>query len=357
MSYEKKIKDLLGRLVAMSPEPPPYPEEMSVTSKQTTRRRRPALVFVGAAALVAALAVPVILLTMGQEPDAIATTTTQAVATTSTTVQPSTTTTMVPSTSTTSLPVPITWSGVVYLYQEPENSFVGSPALVPLILEVNGPLGGDTEFTQALAAVGDSLPEGFSNAIPADVVLQSMSSDGEVITADMSETFVDGAGGLLADYTMLNQLIYSLTHQGLEDLSVLFTVGGEPVETFGFEGLDLSSPVGRGDFLDHLHVINLTSPIVASDGEYQLSGFANVFEATVSVAVLDATGEVVHEEFVTTTCGTGCWGEFSTEIAADLIVPGESSIRVFTHSAEDGSVTDAITVPIPEGDVWELTIG
>ena len=50
MSYEKKIKDLLGRLVAMSPEPPPYPEETPMATSQPPRKRmHPVLVFAGAA--------------------------------------------------------------------------------------------------------------------------------------------------------------------------------------------------------------------------------------------------------------------------------------------------------------------
>jgi len=357
MSYEKKIKDLLGRLVAMSPEPPPYPEEMSVTSKETPRRPRPALVFVGAAALVAALAVPVILLSMGREPEVAATTTTQAVATTSTTAQPSTTVTTVPETTTT-IPVASQWSGTVFLYQAPENSFKADPALVPLTLRVTDPTGSlrpADAFTAALTALGAGLPEGFENAIPGDVAIVGVSSTESGATqADMNEAFLEGAGGLLADFTMLNQLIYTLTYAD-PDQEVLFTVNGAPVETFG-EGLDLTSPVGRTDFQEELALIYLTAP-VATDGEggYLVEGLANAFEASLWVQVLDAEGAVVHEEYVMALCGTGCWGEFSTTITADLIVPGESSIRALTYSAEDGSMTDAITIPVPDGDVWELT--
>jgi len=35
-----------------------------------------------------------------------------------------------------------------------------------------------------------------------------------VITLDMNEAFIEGAGGLLADFTMLNQLIYTASHFG-----------------------------------------------------------------------------------------------------------------------------------------------
>lgn len=360
MSRDEKIRDLMRRLMAMSPEPPPFPEEMTMARHEAdVKRANPILVFAAAVAAVAALAVPLFLFVGGGDPDAVATTTT-----TTSTIPPSTapgettTTTEPPATTTTTTAAPMVeeWSGVVYLYTEPADSFVGNPALVPLLVSIDGPFEEGVDFSRALGAGGLSLPEGFGNAIPSDVIVESTSTDGDVITADMSEAFVDGAGGLLADFTMLNQLIYTLTYDDHE-AQVVFTVGGEPVEAFGSEGLSLVDPVGRDAFLDQLHMINLTNTITETGEGYPVVGIANVFEATVSLAVLDGSGEVVHEDFVTATCGTGCWGEFAARIDPDLITPGESSIRVFVHSAEDGSVVEAITIPIPEGGIWILTPG
>ena len=362
MSYEKKMKDLLARLVSMSPEPPPYPEDIPMAEHKTPTRWSPALVFAGAALVVIALAVPLLLFTGGGEPEVIATTTTTTVPATSTSV-PATTTSTVPATTTTEPRSVSVWTGPMFVYQSPENSFLGNPALVPLIVEVidrRGVLTPEDHFTEALAGIAGTIPDTFGNSIPADVRIQNVSvseTESGLWLVDMNEAFLDGAGGLLADVTMLNQIIYTLTYQGLEDVQILFTVNDEPVVAYGSEGIDLSSPVGRDTFRDDLNLIFLTQALVESGGGYQVSGMANVFEATVSIAVLDGAGEVVHEEFVTATCGSGCWGEFSTTIPAERIVPGESAIRVFTYSPEDGSITDAITIPIPEADVWKLTIG
>lgn len=364
MSYEKKIKDLMGRLASMSPEPPPFPEETQMVRPETRRRTRPALAFAAAAALVALLAVPLLLFTGGEEPVGVGSTT--STSTTSTTLPATSTTVSVtsstsePVTTTTEQAMPVAWSGVVFLHQEPVDSFMGNPALVPVQIEVRSvsdQLTTDDAFTEALTTIGEDLPDGFSNSIPAEVSVSSLRTEGNTIVADMNEAFLAGAGGLLADMTMLNQIIYSLTWMN-EEASVLFTVNDEPVEAFGSDGLVLTDPVDRESFRDdHLHVINLTTPIVQQDdGRYLVEGIANVFEATVTIAVLDDGGAVVDERFVTATCGTGCWGEFSTGIDPDLIVPGQSSIRVFQHSAEDGSVVDAITVPIPEGVVWQFTV-
>jgi germination protein M len=359
MSYEKKIREMMDRLAAMSPEPPPYPEEMTTARPGRQRSRRPALAFATAAALVAILAIPLLLFTGGEAPMGADSTTTTVtapsttLATTSTTV-PETTSTTDGATDTTQAVLPV-WSQPVYLYQMPTDSFGNNPAMVPVWVEVS-PLDPDAAFTDALAAIGSDVGDSLHNAVPADVSIVSTRLEDDLWTVDVNAAFLDGAGGLLADMTMLNQLIYTIT---LPDsgTSVLFTVGGAPVEAFGSEGLVLTEPVDRESFReDHLHRINLTRPIVEHDGQYLIEGVANVFEATVAIAVVDEFGDIIDDQFVDATCGSGCWGDFSAAVESALVVPGESSIRVFQYSAEDGSVVDAITVPIPPDGVWRFTI-
>jgi hypothetical protein len=322
------------------------------------------------AALVAAVLVPVILLTGGGDPAADGSTTTSVLPETSTSAQ--TATTVAPTTtttpgSTTTVPAETSWSGIVYVYQTPQDSFLGNPALVPIVLDLtdlSGQLVEGDQFTEALAALPTEMPElkhGLANAIPPEVQIVDLSTttvDGaEFWAADMNEAFLAGAGGLLADFTMLNQLIYTITHGEGADVGVLFSVGGQPVTAFGSEGLDLSQPVHRDDFLDQLAPIFLTEPITPIGDIYPVIGVANVFEASLTVQLLDGDEAVVHEEHLTATCGSGCWGEFGAEIASDLIVPGESSVRVLTFSAEDGSAQDVVTVPIPADGVWSITVG
>ena len=136
---DRKMKELADRLVAMSPEPPPYPEEVSVTQREDSKPR-PVLVFAGAALVVLLLAaIPLFLSRGGGEVDPVASSTTSTVPTTvttqpqaSTTVtseQPATTTT-VPATTTTTASVVEAEEAVLYAVQTPENSFTGNPALV-----------------------------------------------------------------------------------------------------------------------------------------------------------------------------------------------------------------------------------
>jgi hypothetical protein len=246
---------------------------------------------------------------------------------------------------------------------------LGNPALVPISVELTdqaGQLTASDPFTEALAALGPGMPElpagsELTNAVPSGVQIANLGittvGGSEVWAADMNQAFLDGAGGLLADYTMLNQLIYTITYGEETEAAVLFTVNGEPVTAFGSEGLDLSQPVDRETFRDELALIFLAQPVIQVGPTYRVFGISNTFEASLSVQVIDGDGEVVHEEPVTATCGSGCWGTFSAEIDPSLVTPGESSVRLLTYSAEDGSPTDVVTVPIPGGDVWAITIG
>lgn len=367
MSYEKKMRNLLGRLVAMSPEAPPYPEESPMAAKEPPRKRvHPALVFAGAAALVAALAVPVVLLTNDPPTAAVGSTTTTTTVGSTTTTQPSTTsttsqstTTTTSSTTTTGAPLGPSWRGTIYLFQTPDNSFLGNPALVPIevaVTDASSQLSGSDPFTVPLAAMGQDLPQGLENSVPGDVHVLSTGESSDTIVADMSEPFLEGAGGLLADVTMLNQIIYTLT-QDDPGKEVQFTVNGRPVEAFGSEGMVLSDPVNRDSFLTESALIFLTEPIMEVENVYVVSGRSNTFEAMLMIRVIDRDGNTIHEEPVQATSGSGTWGEFGVGVDSDLVTPGETSIQLFEYSAEDGSMVNVITVPIFEEDVWSSTLG
>jgi spore germination protein GerM len=358
------MKELVDRLVAMSPEPPPFPEEVSVTQREESSKMRPILVFAGAALVVLlAAGIPLLLAGGGGEVDPVATSTTSTVTTvpgTSTSAAPTTTAPVVSTTQ--AGPTTTTESGaemrtvLVFLTQTPENSFLGNPALVPFLATMPAASEDDDALVALRLLTTDQLflPEGFQNFIPAPVEVVSVTRSDQIVTVDMNAAFRDGAGGALADFTMLNQLIYT-AGDGEEVSEVLFTIGGKAVTAFGSEGLDLSQPVGRDAFLDQLNPVNLDSALSGSgDSPLAVTGFANVFEATVSLEVVDAGGNVVVEDFATATCGTGCWGAYGFQV--DYPFAGDETVRVFWHSAEDGSPSDVVSVPVAWGDeqVWDF---
>ncbi|MEX0796448.1 MAG: Gmad2 immunoglobulin-like domain-containing protein [Acidimicrobiia bacterium] len=350
-SDDQRMKDLTNRMVAMSPEPPPFPEEVTMTTPARKTTMKPLTVFAAAAVVVLlGFGIPFLLMNGGEPPVAGPDTTT----TTSTPVE-TTTTSGLSTTTTEAILVPGAGVGVpVFLFQSSENSFLDNPALVPFYLPVE--LAGDADDTDAVRAamnaLGDAdlvLPAGAMNAVPAGVealVVRRADGTDNALIIEMNEAFLDGAGGLLADFTMLNQLIYTATTlEGIEE--VHFIVNNEPIVAFGSEGLGLESSVNRETFQEgNLALIYLTEPVVADgDGTMQIVGISNTFEATVNLIVRNGAGEVVHETFTNATNGSGTWGEFEFTID-EALVDADSVIQVFEYSAEDGDPANVIKVPV-----------
>jgi len=77
-----------------------------------------------------------------------------------------------------------------------------------------------------------------------------------------------------------------------------------------------------------------------------VAGTADVFEATVSIRILDEDGQELASGFATATCGSGCRGRYSTEMFffVDRRQPG--TIEVFEASAEDGSQLFLVRIPV-----------
>jgi spore germination protein GerM len=361
------MKDLADRLVAMSPEPPPFPEEIIVTQPRGSRPS-PVLMFAGAAVVVLILAaIPLLLFRGGGSVEPIASTTTPTVPSTersepSVTSTTAATTTTLAEETTTTVPAQEMEGVVVFLVQEPENSFTGNPAVVPFFALAEA-VPGEPELAalRLLTADGMSLPPGFMSMIPGEVEVLGVERDPEDhwITIDMNRAFLDGAGGLLADVTMLNQLIFTVTSEG-GFTEVLFTVEGQPVTQYGTEGLVLTGPVGRDSFLENLNSVIVDSAATGSgDSPLNITGFANVFEASVSLELVDSDGNVVYEDFTTASCGTGCWGGFSFHIEGFDFGSTPVTLKVFWHSPEDGSPADVVTIPVlwDDSDGWDLLPG
>lgn len=366
---DQRMKELIDRLVAMSPEPPPYPEEVTVTTPQSSSKRNPMLMFAGAAALVLLIAIPILLSGNNNNtadstiPGAVDSTTTTATTPESTSSVPA------PTTTTSTPPVMSTYQAVIYLIQDPANSYLHNPALVAFATDVEAEEVGfdlngsdDTSLVELRLDILTNpeliMPsERFTSAIPDGVeVVGVTAGDTEgIIVVDMNEAFLDGAGGLLADMTMLNQLIYTAAPPWLGTEAVQFTVGGEPVEAFGSEGLDLTEPVTRTDFENELNPIIVTEPVIYNGDEVpRVAGRANVFEAALSLQIVESeSGEVVYEDNTTATAGTGTWGDYTFSLDTPALTP-DRLILVFWYSAKDGSPSDVVTIPVnPEGS-WVL---
>ena len=85
--------------------------------------------------------------------------------------------------------------------------------------------------------------------------------------------------------------------------------------------------------------MRVTSPVT-------IAGNADVFEATVNIRVLDGNGEVIAESFAMATCGTGCRGDFSTQVDVPIDAEQPGTIQVFEYSAKDGSMINTVEIPV-----------
>jgi hypothetical protein len=77
-----------------------------------------------------------------------------------------------------------------------------------------------------------------------------------------------------------------------------------------------------------------------------VSGTANVFEATVSIRILDENGQVIKDTFTTATCGTGCRGDYSERVKFTVDHEQPGVVQVFESSAKDGSPINMVEVPV-----------
>jgi hypothetical protein len=109
-------------------------------------------------------------------------------------------------------------------------------------------------------------------------------------------------------------------------------------------------------------VVETPSAAEATEGlqsPITIAGTANVFEATVSVRILDDSGNIVGEGFTSATCGSGCRGDFALDLAFDVETSESGVIEVYSESAETGEPMHMVEVPVtllPSSPAAEETV-
>jgi hypothetical protein len=193
----------------------------------------------------------------------------------------------------------------------------------------------------------DERASGLDTAVPTGTRLLGIAIRDGVATVDLSSQYQSGAGARSMQ-TRLGQVVYTLT-QFPTVQKVRFRLDGSPVDVFSSAGIVLDHPVGRSDYVDLLPAIVVENP---TDGERvtsraTVSGNANVFEANVTVEVLDAKGHVVGKTFTTASCGTGCRGSFSVDVPFDVKQEQQGTIVVHDDDAAGtGKPPHEVRVPV-----------
>jgi hypothetical protein len=162
-----------------------------------------------------------------------------------------------------------------------------------------------------------------------------LSISGGVATVDLPGSFYDG--GRDAARLRQAQVVYSLT-QFPTVSTVGFQRGGSPA----------GSPVGRADYRDLLPPIVVTSLVIGQSvtSPVTVAGTANVFEANVTIRILDAAGAPLATTFTTATCGSGCRGDYSTTVSYRSPRSQPGTVQVYEVSAENGSRINVVNIPV-----------
>jgi germination protein M len=205
---------------------------------------------------------------------------------------------------------------------------------------------GTVAMESLLSGPSEEDGKGITTSIPNGTELLGLTIEDGDATVDLSSRFDDG-GGSASMTSRLAQVVFTLTQFPTVD-GVTFQIDGEVVDVFSGEGIVLDGPQTRGDFEELAPPIIVSAPMSGDrvTSPVTISGTANVFEATVSFRILDSDGNVIKRAFTTATCGTGCRGDYSKDVAFDVSEDQGGSIEVFESSAKDGSALHTVRIPV-----------
>jgi germination protein M len=206
-----------------------------------------------------------------------------------------------------------------------------------------------TAALEALLEGPDSFEEGYGlrTAIPEGTQLLGLSIEDGIARVDLTSEFETG-GGSASMQTRLAQVVYTIT-QFPTVKGVVFSLDGEPIDVLGGEGVIIDHPLTRRDYAELLPAILVLSPALTQSVESPVlvRGSANVFEANVSIQILDENDEVVAETFTTATCGSGCRGTYRIEVPFEVDHAQEGTIVVHDDDAAGtGVFPHEVRIPV-----------
>jgi hypothetical protein len=177
---------------------------------------------------------------------------------------------------------------------------------------------------------------GVSSEVPSGTTFRITALKDSLATIEFDPGFYEGPDDVVRFRQA--QVVYTLTQYATIETVQFTRVGGDRV--FGQQG--------RDDFEDLLPAILVEQPLIGSraSNPVTVSGTANVFEATVSLRILDSAGNEIARTFTTATCGTGCRGGYSVSIAYSIDHEQSGTVEVFESSAKDGSPINVVQIPV-----------
>jgi hypothetical protein len=185
---------------------------------------------------------------------------------------------------------------------------------------------------------------GLRSQIPAGTTLLGVRISSGTATVDLSSSF-ESAASLSAMPLRIAQVVYTLT-QFPAVTGVRFEINGQGVTVTG--GVPVQSPQTRAMYSGYMPAITVQSPVIGEQvtSPVTVSGTADVFEAVVSVRILDSAGNEIARTFTTASCGTGCRGDYSVTISYPVPRAEPGTIEVFESSAKNGLPVNVQLIPV-----------
>jgi immunoglobulin-like protein involved in spore germination/sporulation and spore germination protein len=221
----------------------------------------------------------------------------------------------------------------------------------------NGKLFVTTRTVPATAGIGQAALDGMltgpsaaeyaaglRSRIPAGTTVRGVRISAGIATVDLSSSF-ESAASPSAMPLRIAQVVYTLT-QFPTVTGVRFAINGQGVTVIG--GVPVQSPQTRAMYSGYLPAITVRSPVIGARAAspVTVSGTADVFEATVSVRILDSAGHEIARTFTTASCGTGCRGDYSVTVSYSVPRTQPGTIEVFESSARDGQPINVQLIPV-----------
>jgi hypothetical protein len=185
---------------------------------------------------------------------------------------------------------------------------------------------------------------GLRSQIPAGTQLLGLRVVAGTATVDLSSSFVSGAGPStmpLRIAQVVNTLAQFSTVAG-----VRFEINGQGVTVLG--GVPVQDPQTPAMYSGYLPPITVQNPVIGQQvsSPVSVSGTADVFEAVVSVRVLNSAGVQVAGTFGTASCGTGCRGTYSLAVTYAVPHAEPGTIEVFESSQKNGQPVNVQLIPV-----------
>lgn len=204
---------------------------------------------------------------------------------------------------------------------------------------------GRTALDQLLA--GPSAAEsaaGLRSLIPAGTQLLGLTISSGTATVDLSSSFTSAASPSTMPLRIA-QVVYTLA-QFPSVTGVQFKVDGQGVTVLG--GVPVQSPQTTAMYDGYLPAITVQNPVIGAQlsSPVTVSGTADVFEAVVSVRILDSAGNQIARTFSTASCGTGCRGGYSIPVSYTVTRAEPGTIEVFESSPENGQPVNVQLIPV-----------